>query len=170
MLLLFTLLIKRSPTCFCISKWVTGLWIRIPTKLANQVTLSGVYIFSFSISYLYDAKNMLPGLSFFCGCLQKRGAKRIYLFDPSHKDNELQNSSVQQGGLKVGTPSHPQTSFWRTSPVTGVTPITSVSINSRCLAKKPVHVCWLQELLYVTVISLACFDQCGLQVSDSAQH
>lgn len=42
---------------------------------------------------------MLPGLSFFCGCLQNQRAKRIYLLDPSHKDNELQNSGVQLGGL-----------------------------------------------------------------------
>lgn len=45
---------------------------------------------------------MLPGLSFFCGCLQNQSGKRIYLLDPSHKDNELQNSGVQLGGRRVG--------------------------------------------------------------------
>lgn len=31
---------------------------------------------------------MLPWLSLFSGCLQNRRAQRIYLLDPSHKDNE----------------------------------------------------------------------------------
>lgn len=75
----------------------------------GSIFLSGALFFF--ISYLYDAKNMLPGLSFFCACLRKPRAKRIYLLDPSHKDNELQNSGVQLGGLRVGTPSRPRASF-----------------------------------------------------------
>lgn len=54
---------------------------------------------------------MLPWLSFFFSCLQNQKAKRIYLLDPSHKDNEPQNSGVQLGGLRVGTPTHPQASL-----------------------------------------------------------
>lgn len=169
---LFTLLRKRSTTCFCILKCVTVLWIRTSTELANQETLSWVYIFFFSIPYLYDAKNMLPGLSFFCGCLQKRGAKKIYLFDPSHKDNELRNSGVQQREdwerahpaiLGPASEERIRLQVWHPLLLSGST-LTAL-LKSQCVC-----VCWLQGLLYVTVISLACFDQRGLQVSDSAQH
>lgn len=84
---------------------------------------------------------MLPGLSFFRGCLQKRRAKRIYLLDPSHKDNEPQNGGVQQGGVRVGTP--------RETHVTGESHY-SVCINSAA-----------SLLLYVRVTSMAVLTSAG---------
>ena len=97
---------------------------------------------------------MLPGLSFFHGCLQKRRAKRIYLLDPSHKDNEPQNGGVQQGGVRVGTP--------RETHVTGESHY-SVCINSAASLKMCVGagitVC--QGDIY------GCFDQRWLHVSGS---
>lgn len=79
--------------------FVVPTWLEI-----RSFFIQGYNFFLFFISYLYDAKNMLPGLSFFCGCLQNRRAKRIYLPDPSHKDNEAQNSGVQLGTTEGGAP------------------------------------------------------------------
>lgn len=74
--------------------------------------LGSNFFFSLFSSLIYMMPKICSqGYHFSCGCLQKRRAQRIYLLDPSHKDNELQNSGVQLGVLRVGTPSHPQASF-----------------------------------------------------------
>lgn len=102
------------------------IWIRpLACNLEKFYPGYNVHLF-LPISYLYDAKNMLPGLSFFRGCLQKpRARRRIYLLGPSHEDKELQDEPcVHWGGPRPGTPSRPL------GLSTQVTAITPVQINS----------------------------------------
>lgn len=51
------------------------------------------------------------GYHFSGGVCETGEQRRIYLLDPSHKDNELQNGGVQQGGRRAGAPTRPQASF-----------------------------------------------------------
>lgn len=125
--------------------------MKIPTRLENQMMLSGVSFFFFSFLIYMMPKIRSQGYHFSCGCLQKRRAKRIYLLDPSHKDNELQNSGVQLGVLRVGTPSHPQASFWNRV-VLQVWEALLLSVSTLTgLLKKPwitVHQCHVSSLFW----------------------
>lgn len=109
----------------------TGGW-GVPLKLPNPINLSGILSPLFSISYLYVAKNMLPGLSFFPWLV-------VVFFSSPHQKVETKedlsrwpirqrqwaavrrNSGVVPWGGRgnAAPPSRPRASAWRQSHVTG---------------------------------------------------
>lgn len=113
---------------------------------------------------------MLPGLSFFCGCLQNPRAKRIYLLDPSHKDNELQNSGVQLGRTEGGH-THPLIHPSTHPPVLRPPSKDRIMLQVRDLL--PLSLSTLTALLKGPSMCVGCRDYCmsalrlRLQVSDS---
>lgn len=107
--------------------------------------------FSFSFLIYMMPKICSQGYNFSCGCLQKRRAKRIYLLDPSHKDNELQNSWCPTGSAEGGHTQPSSGLHLKQSHVTGVRAIAPVCINSHCLVKKSgitVHQCHVSGLFW----------------------
>lgn len=135
----------------------TGGW-EVPPKLANPINLSGILSPLFSISYLYVAKNMLPGLSFFPRLVvfffsppptKKWRPKRIYLGDPSDKDNEPRWEETvvsDRGGANAAAPCRPQASAWRQSHVTGARAAPPAGVDSRCPAREPCPGCTVESL------------------------